>query len=201
MANADKPAGLQPVGYLNGAMWSGQARTYYIPSANTTAFAVGDPVDLGGSADSNGVPSIVLATAGNNSGANMLVGVVVGIGTQEDVIGNVLTPNSIIAPATKTVPYYALVVDDPNVIFMIQEGGTATALAATNAGQNVDLASGANNGYLSGWEMDNATTTTGSGYQLKLLGLQRVNNNAFGAYAKWLCMINLHRFKAGVAGV
>lgn len=199
MANVSRIAGLVPIGYLNGAEWNGQARTYYIPSSNTTAFAIGDPVDLGGSADANGVPSIVLATAGNNSGANMLVGAVVGIGTQEDVIGNILTPNSIIAPATKTVAYYALVADDPNIIYKMQESGTA--LAAANVGQNIDLASGTNNGYVSGWVLDNTTTTTGAGYQMKLLGLNRVSDNAFGTYAKWNVMINLHRFKAGVAGV
>jgi len=202
MANTSKPAGLTPIKYLNGAAWNGQARTYYIPSTDTLAYAIGDPVDLGGSADSNGVPSVVLTTAGNNSGANMSIGAIVGVGTQEDVIGNVLAPNSIIVPATKTSAYYVMVADDPNIIFAIQEGGTQTTpLAATNVSQNADLASGANNGYVSGWVLDNATTTTGAGYQLKLLGLERVQNNAFGAYAKWLVLINLHRYKAGVAGV
>jgi len=202
MANTSKIAGLIPVQYQNGAPWNGQTRTYYIPSSNTTAFAIGDPVDLGGSADANGVPSIVLATAGNNSAANMLVGAVVAVGTQESVVGNITNPNSIIVPATKTQAYYVQVADDPNIVFQMQEGGTqTTALAATNAGQNVDLASGANNGYVSGWVLDIATTTTGSGFQMKLWGLSRTQNNAFGTYAKWLCTINLHRFKAGVAGV
>lgn len=201
MANTSRIGGLSPVQYLNGAPWNGQARTYFIPSSDTNAYAIGDPVDLGGSADVNGVPSIVLATAGNNSGANMLVGALVGVAEQEAIIGNINTPNSIIAPATKTRAYYAMVADDPMILFQIQEGGTATALAATNVGQNVDLASGANNGYVSGWIMDNGTTTTGSGYQLKLLGLVRKSDNAFGTYAKWLAKINLHRFSAGVAGV
>lgn len=201
MPNISRVAGLIPVQYLNGAPWNGQTRTYFIPSGDTNAYAIGDPVDFGGSADANGVPSIVLATAGNNSGANMLCGAIVAAGTQESVVGNILTPDSIIVPATKTVAYYVQVADDPNILFQMQEGGTNAALAATNVSQNVDLASGTNNGYVSGWVIDNATTTTGSGFQLKLLGLTRTSNNAFGTYAKWLVKINLHRFSAGVAGV
>lgn len=201
MANVSQISGLQPVQYLNGAKYTGQTRTYYIVSTDTNAYAIGDPVDLSGSADANGVPGIVTATAGNNSGANMLVGVIVSLGTQEMVLGRLDNPNLITVPATKTVDYYAEVADDPQIIFQIQEGGTGTALAATNVGQNVDLISAANNGYVSGWLMDNTTTSTGSGFQLKLQGLVRKQNNAFGQYAKWLVLINLHRYKAGVAGV
>lgn len=202
MANTSRICGLQPVMYLNGAPWNGQFRTYYVPSSDTVAYAIGDPVDLAGSADANGVPSVRLATAGNDSAANMLVGAVVAIGTQADLIGNIQNPDSNIVPATKTRDYYVGVADDPNIVFQMQEGGTqTTALAATNASQNVDLASGANNGYVSGWVLDAATTTTGSGFQMKLWGLSQVKNNAFGTYAKWLCMINLHRYKVGVAGV
>jgi len=201
MANTPKPAGLAPVRYLNGATWNGQATAYYIPSADTNAYAIGDPVDLAGSADANGVASVVLATAGNNSGANMIVGAIVAIGTQYDVIGNIFNPNSNIAPATKTVPYYVLVADDPNIIFQIEEGGSGSALTAASVGLNCDLKSGTNNGYVSGWTLDNAQAAAGAGYQMKLLGLQQVQNNAFGTYAKWLAMINLHRYKAGVAGI
>ena len=198
MANVSRPSGLSPVGYLNGAAWNGQARTYYIPSADTNAFAIGDPVVLAGSADANGVPSVTLATVG--SGA-LTVGPIVGIGEQEDVIGNINTPNTIIAPATKARAYYVLVADDPNIIFEIQEGGTGTALAATSVGLNADYVSAANNGYLSGWMFDGATTTTGSGYQLKLLGLARRSDNAFGTYAKWLVLINSHMYRPPSIGL
>lgn len=201
MANTSRIAGLQPVQYLNGAPWNGQTRSYYIPSTDTNAYAIGDPVDLLGTADANGVPGVVLATAGNNTGANMIVGSIVSVGTQESVIGNISNPNSNIIPATKTVDYYVEVADDPNIIFSVQEGGTGTALTAAAAGINVDLATGTNNGYVSGWTFNNTLTNTGSGYQLKLIGLVRTPNNAFGQYAKWLAMINLHRYKAGVAGV
>ena len=37
--------------------------------------------------------------------------------------------------------------------------------------------------------------------QVQLLGLVQRPDNAFGAYAKWKVRINVHPFKAGVAGV
>lgn len=199
MANTSRIAGLVPVQYLNGAAWNGQARTYFIPSSDTNAYAIGDPVNFAGTADANGVPGVVLATAGS---AALLLGSIVAIGSQESVIGNIATPNSIIAPATKTIAYYVEVADDPNILFQMQEGGTqTTALAATNSGLNCDLKSGTNNGYVSGWALDIATTTTGSGYQMKLLGLTRTSDNAFGTYAKWLVKINLHALAPGQIGV
>lgn len=199
MANTSRIAGLAPVQYLNGAPWNGQTRTYFVPSSDTNAYAIGDPVDLAGTADANGVPGVVLATAGS---AGYMVGSVVAAGSQEQPIGNIQNPDSIIVPATKVRAYYLQVCDDPAVLFQMQEGGTQTTpLAATNSGQNVDLKSGTNNGYVSGWTLDIATTTTGSGYQMKLMGLVRTSNNAFGAYAKWLVKINLHRLAAGTPGV
>lgn len=203
MANTSSISGLAPVSYLNGSPWNGQAREYYIPSTDTLAYALGDPVDLAGGADGNGVASIRLATAGNNSGANRILGAIVGTGGSKYGAGlnNYANPNTILVPATKTQDYYVLVADDPNIIFEIQEGGTGTALAATEVGINVDLASGTNNGYVSGWVIDNATTSTSANFQLNLLGLSQKSNNAYGAYAKWLVKINLHRRAAGTAGV
>jgi hypothetical protein len=195
MANTSRPAGLSPVGYLNGAAYNGQARLYFVPSTNTTAFAIGDPVDLAGSADTNGVPSIALANAGSQC-----IGAVVGVGENEGTVANINTPNSIIAPATKTRPYYLMVADDPATIFQIQESGTA--LAAANVGQNANFVSGANNGYVSGYQLDNSTTETTTTLSLKLLGLARKPDNAFGTYAKWLVMINSHRYRSvGQPGV
>ena len=203
MANVSKISGLAPVAYLNGSPWNGQARTYYIPSTDTNAYAIGDPVDIAGSSDTTGVPSVTLATAGNNSGANRILGAIVGVlGTKYgSAAAGINNPNTIIVPATKTQDYYVMVADDPNIIFEIQEGGTGTALAAAQVGLNCDLASGTNNGYVSGWVLDNAVTSTSANFQMNLLMLSQNSSNAFGSYAKWLCKINLHRRAASTAGV
>lgn len=197
MANVTRIAGLSPVQYLNGAPWNGQARLYYIDSTDTNAFAVGDPVVLSGSADTNGVPSITLASAGSS---NTVTGALVGMGDYEGTIAKVSNPNSIILPATKTISYYAMVADDPNIIFQIQEGGTATALTAAAVGTNASLLTGTNNAYVSGWTFDNNTVATTVALQLKLLGLVRKSDNAFGQYAKWLVKINNHTYAAATTG-
>ena len=44
MANATNLFGLRPVRYFNGTPWNGQARHYYIPSTDSTALFIGDPV-------------------------------------------------------------------------------------------------------------------------------------------------------------
>lgn len=198
MANANKPMGLSPVQYLSGAPWNGQARVYYIASTDTNAFAIGDPVASSGSADSNGVPGITLATAGSG---NAIRGVVVGLGTKESLMADPNNLNTTVAPATKTQAYYALVADDPNIIFEVQEIGTGTALTAAEVGLNANLASGTNNGYASGWQVDNSGEGVGATLQVRLLGLARRQDNAFGQYAKWLVKINNHELAAGTAGV
>ena len=198
MANANKPMGLSPVQYLSGAPWSGQARVYYIASTDTNAFAIGDPVASSGSADSSGVPGITLATAGTG---NAIRGVAVGFGTKESLMADPSNLNTTVVPATKTQAYYALVVDDPSVIFEVQEIGTGTALTATEVGLNANLAAAANNGYVSGWVVDNAGEGAGSTLQVKLLGLARRQDNTFGQYAKWLVKINNHELAAGTAGI
>lgn len=200
MANINAPSGLAPVRYLNGAPWNGQARLYCILQANGSAYAIGDPVTAGGTADDNGVPNVVLATAGTG---NQVTGVIVSAGgiTNGGFMADPTNLNTTVIPATKTKNYYVMVVDDPNVIFEIQEGGAGAALTKADIMNNFNLLSGTNSGYLSGWTLDNASAANTATLQLKLLGLAQRKDNTFGAYAKWLVKINNHTFGAGTAGV
>lgn len=200
MANTSRPMGLSPLEYLDGSPYTGKARMYYIPSTDINAYAIGDPVALGGSADASGVSSVVLATAG---ATNPVLGAIVGApgvvygGAQIDPA---TTGNSTVVPATKTKGYYVLVSDDPNIVYEMQEGGAGAALAATAVGLNTNLVAAANNGFASQWVFDNAATGAGATLQIQLLGLVNRVDNAFGAYAKWKVRINVHPFKAGTAG-
>lgn len=200
MANVNAPSGLSPVAYMDGSSWSMMGRAYFIPSTDTNAYAIGDPMAAVRNSDTFGTMAATLATAGSG---NAILGALMAIGINRT--GPWVDPrnlSTIIAPATKTVGYYALIADDPSILFEIQEGGSGTALAATTgAGMNVNLKSGTNNGFLSGWTFDNATTGTGSTIQLKLIGLAQRTDNTFGANAKWLVRINNHFYSAGTAGI
>jgi hypothetical protein len=196
MANVNKPSGLSPVQYLNGAPWNGQAREYSVAYNYGTALYVGDPVTLSGSSDTNGVPGVVL---GGATGA--IVGTIVGVGRYEGLIANPNNLNVIYYPAGgdgNTNPWYVMVADDPNIIFEVQDSGNGgTPLAASNIGDNANLISGTGNGFISGWQLDPSTAATTATLQLKVFGLVRTSDNAFGNYAKVLVKINNHVYGTG----
>jgi len=202
MANANKPSGFTPVQYLNGAPWSGQARLYSIPAAYDVALYIGDPVISGGSADVNGVPTVALAAA---TGA--IRGVIVGLGSSEGMMGNRGNLDITYRPAAaQTTDWYAMVVDDPNVLFEIQEKANTTQLAAAQIGLNQVPILAAGNGFISGWLLastTDATAATTATLPLRLMGLVRRQDNTFGAYAKHLVKINVHELGTGTgaAGV
>ena len=199
MANVNAPQGLQPVGHLLGLNWTARGSVYYIAASDGNAYAPGDPVVLAGGADARGVPSITLATGGTGNqvlGAFMAAGLVEG--------GPYVDPtnlNTVVVAAGHTAGYYAYVLDDPYIIWEIQEASDSARLAATDVGNNANLVTGTNNGYVSGWMLSEIGLAVTATLQLRLLGLVRRGNNAFGQYAKWLCLINNHCYRAGVAGV
>jgi hypothetical protein len=196
MANANRPSGFSPVQYLNGSPWNGQARIYSIAAAYATALYIGDPVKSSGTADANGVPGIVL---GATTGA--LRGVIVGLGSAEGLRSNPKNLDITYRPAAaQATDWYAMVVDDPQVLFEVQENANGTALAATEIGLNTISVSGTGSGFVSGWMLASATDATPAAtatLQLKLMGLVRRQQNAFGAYAKHLVKINVHELGTG----
>lgn len=209
MANTNKPMGLSPVQYLSGAPWNGQARLYSIAYDYATALYIGDPVISSGTADANGVPGIVIY-----GGTGAVRGVVVGIGRYENLMANPGNLDRTYYPANGdgvNSPWYAMVVDDPNVLFAVQENSNGTALAATQIGLNTILKSGSGNGFVSGWLLSSstdATPATTATLAVRLMGLQRILNsdgtwNSFGAYAKHLIKFNVHELGTGTgaAGV
>lgn len=201
MANTNAPSGLAPVGYLNGAPWTGGGNVYCIPDTDdTNAYAIGDPVMLAGGADSNGVPTITLATAG--TGNSVLGAIVSGAGALNyGSAYGVPQDSPIVIPATKTRNYYVLVADDPNTIFEIQEDSVGGSIAATDISNNYNLISGVNNGYLSGWMLDSSSKATTATLQLKIIRASQRQGNTFGSsYCKFQVIINNHAYRVGQAG-
>jgi hypothetical protein len=202
MANPNRPNGLVPVKHITGAPYNGQGNIYCILAANTSGFAIGDPVISGGSADANGVPNIALY-----GGTGAIRGVIMGLGTSEAGLFNPSNLDSTVRPAAaQATNWYALVADSPDLIFEVQEHSNGTQLAATEVGLNQILLSGTNNGFVSGWllsSVTDATPATTATLAFRLLGLARRADNAYGAYAKWLVYANVHELGhgTGAAGV
>lgn len=199
MANVDRPNGLRPVGTLGAANWNGKVGMYVVESANDTAIFVGDLVKLNGTAgaagetsfglDVEGMPEIIQSAAGDKS-----VGVVVGFLPNQDNLMQKHCPID-----TRRV---ALVADDPNTVFEIQEVSGGTALTAAEVGLNANVIVGSGNTVsgLSGMELDNTQEATTAGFNCQILGLAKYPDNAIGEHAKWLVLINDHEFRVGQTG-
>ena len=195
MANENRPAGFIPRQYFNGAPWNGQARLYSIAANYGTALYIGDPVISSGTADAKGVPGVVLGAA-----AGALRGVIVGLGKTPGGLFNPSNLDITYKPASDPSVWYAAVVDNPNVLFEIQEESNGTALAATEIGLNTIPVIAAGNGFVSGWQLrsaSGATPNTTATLQLRLMGLVQRPGNEFGAYAKHLVQINVHELGHG----
>ena len=216
MANTNKPSGLTPVGYLNGSDWDGRGRLYHIDSGDTNAYYPGDPVSLQAgtetvSGEAYGLPTLTVGAAGAPC-----VGVVLAVGISPRG-GPYVNPNDLTkvwrpAAAQTNTPWFALVADDPNIVYEIQEAatgygtGTALTVSATSKNANFVLHAPATGVFVSGAVLDRGTApNTTLALNLKLLGLsQRLDNgayNTYGLYAKWLCLLNNHCYRAGVVGV
>lgn len=210
------PFGFSPRRYLNGAPYSGAGNIYYIASDDANAFAIGDPVKSSGTADANGIAGVTLGTAGA-----AIRGIILAIGNSPALnggTGNGMGPGGpyinpanlsvTVAPATKTSAYYALIMDDPNVLCAIQEVNSGTAFTATEVGLNADFVAGTNNGYVSGFTLNNSGEATTSTLNCKIMGLDQEPGNGYMGNSpaptlvtRWLVMLNNHELRAGITGV
>lgn len=200
MANPNNATGLAPVQHFLGLQWNQVGRLYCILAADTNQYWIGDPVTTIGNAnaDTFGVPAVTLATAGAATR-----GVIVGLGTIR--YGPYVNPNNLNSLPTRpsgsqTINWYALVIDDPYVVFEIQEAGVGSTLTATSVNRNANFNTGVRTSTLtiSPTFLDNNTVSTTSTLNLKIIqAVQRGDNTPFTAFQKWLVMINNHEFKVG----
>ena len=192
------PNGLRPVKKLDGSAWTGQTRPYPITSGYATSMFKGDPVTV-----------LADGTLGIGVAGSAVVGVF--WGCQYIPSGGGLPVNSPFWPASTTVATgttpIAYVIDDPTVLFTIQEtngaGAAGTPLALADVGLNANFAVGTGSTVTgdSGATIDNTTENTTATLNLKILGLDPEPGNAVGNFANWLVSINNHRYRGGVAGV
>lgn len=185
MANTDNPSGFTPVRHLNGSPYNGQANRYAILSGNGTATFVGDLVVIGGSGTDDGVPSVVQAAATNTN----IAGAVMGFEIDPTNLG--------LLYRTASTLRYAMVCDDPYVLYVAQEDSDGGALTKDEIGENCDIVVGSGNttSGISAMELDSSDHKTGSA-QIRIIRLSPQENNAIGTNAKWEVLINEHAYKS-----
>lgn len=194
MANVARVNGFKAVKYVNGAVWNGQANTYFIPSSDSTAVAVGDVVKLTGAGDSQGVPAVARIA---NGSTDVPVGVVVGLVIDPT---NLNTPQYRVASTNR----YVLVADDPNIVYEVNCSGTAAY--ATDPGLNTGVSLGAGVSTTTGnssMQADLATKATTSSLPFRIIGFVQRPDMDYSdtSNAKVLVTFNTHSARAGVAGV
>lgn len=185
MANPDKPFGARLVGVTGASVYNAQTRLFSIPASDGTAVFVGDFVKSTGSADADGVPGVIQAAAGN-----IIRGVVLGF----LVVPTNLETMHRLASTLR----YAMVCEDPDAEYEIQEDGAA---AVTAVGGNADIvvAAGSTVSGLSAMELDSSTATTSTA-QLRILQFVQKPDNLIGTNGNWLVKINEHELRTA-AGV
>lgn len=178
MANVNSPFGLRPVNLDGSACDSFAVGTYAFPSSDSTAMFIGDPVNLAGSADSVGNPTVVKTTM---AGSNYSIGAIV------DFLPD--TSESPVYRAASTTRI-ARVANDPMQVFAIQ---CDESLAVTDIGNTASLVNGTGStaSGLSGVQLD--SSTIGSGTQLVIVGILRNANNELGTNCVALVRFNLHQ--------
>lgn len=205
MANFIQPRGFVPARYMNGAAWSGGANMYYIPATDTNQYNPGDVVLTAAvGADANGIPAVTKNTTGTGVVRGVVIGCLTANPNNPSLVGTNLDLTVQNIPATKTKAYYVLVVDDPKVIFQIQDDGVTTAnLVAASVGLNASFTvtnptAPAQN---SATVLLSSSFATTAALTVKIFGLSQIPNNSFGANATWDVIFNQHEFQGNTAGI
>jgi len=194
MANIDAPFGLKPVRHLNGNPWNGQTVRMLIEDDDTDSYFVGDPVTLSGAAGSDDTSGIIVADIAVATHSNSIYGVIVSFEPDPDNLSRIYCPT--------LAGGYANVCIDPDVIYEVQDDGTAVldgASIGTNAMLTADTSGSTITG-LSGWELDASIVAANATYQLQILGISQKPDNALGIYCIWEVIISNHVLRRSAAG-
>jgi hypothetical protein len=129
--------------------------------------------------------------------------VIVGLGTIRN--GPWINPNNLNQLPTRpagaqSVNWYALVADDQEIIFEIQEAGAGSVLTSSSVGRNVNFNTGTRTASLtiSPTFLDNNTVGSTATLNLKILAaVQRPDNTPFTQFQKWLVLLNNSVYSSG----
>jgi len=191
------PNGFQPVKKLDGSAWTGATNPYQIANTYATALFRGDPVTI-----------LTDGTLGVGVAGATCVGVFWGV-KYTDSTGVVKFMNYWPGnPGVLTGSVVeALVIDDPNTVFSVQEtnasGAAGTPLALADRGLNINFlyTSGSTSTGQSAVSINNATEADTNTLNCKILQLDPTPGNAVGSFANWLVTINNHFYRGGTTGI
>ena len=187
MANTDAPKGAVPIKHLDGSPWNGALNEYLIASAYNTTIYFGDFVKM------TATGKIELAAAGNT-----ILGVFQGVNYRNssgEVVFSKYWPAS--TATFNSEDAKALVVDQPDVIFEMQQDSDTDTPSQADIGTNADFIATHTGSTLTGLskeEVDTSTCTSATA-NLRILRFVPKPDNAVGAYAKVEVLINEHFYK------
>jgi len=202
MPNLNAPRGFVPARYLDGSSWSGAANLYFIAAADTNIMSPGDAVKSSTLTDALGTPGITKAL-GTDTVRGVIAGFLVVPPYGASLVGTNLDLSLQNIPATKTKDYYALIVDDPSMLFEIQDNGVSV-VASTSMNKNFSFtvtnptAPQQNSASV----LLNSSANTTIGLNLRLVGaVQRDDNDRTLINAKWLVRFNQHELMGNTVGI
>lgn len=195
MANTDRVNGFKPVGTLSGGYGVlGYIQRCLKDEDDSTELAVGDVVEIVTSNESNMMPTVTAASAGDLS-----YGVCVGLenwdGNDPEVTQTLDQPRYIAGSKR----CYVLVAIAPDLLMEVQSSGT---FEDGDIGANGDLTDATPDvdAQTSGQEIDQSSVNTTNTLNFKILECINREDNALGANAKLLVMFNLHFLAGGADG-
>lgn len=180
MANIDKPQGLKPVKMADGSDYTGaSAIPCFVPSSDSTALYIGDPVivtgdgnsaDVGASGSVGGAVgamagTLPIVTRATNGDGNRITGVVTRVGFNKDDYARPAYRKA----STDAVVWVEM---DPQVLYEIQGDGSNTVadvgLNAVLTGTGGDTSTG-----LSSVELDSDAVAADASNQLLIVSVSR----------------------------
>lgn len=182
MPNTSRINGFRPVKHVTGAPYNGQANIYAVLASDATALFVGDPVNLDGSAHTNGIASVTKATA-----SGQVLGVVVGIvPAKMDPVSGSMSAGAISLDTPQYRPAstfaYVLVADAPDIVYEVEACTGSNAaytylVADTGLNAGHTTVAGSTSTGTSAAALDMSTKATTATLPWKILGAaQRVDN-------------------------
>jgi hypothetical protein len=192
MANTARANGFRPVKHLSGSPYTGQFNIYEIVAGDATATFVGDLVKADGGTATDVYPTCVRGGTSGEVTSGLYLGAVVGF---------VVDPTNLNTPQYRaaSTKRYAMVADDPTLIFDVMDGGTVPC-TLTLIGNNTGFMATAGSTVTGNSGMTTGTTapTTTNSLPLKIMAIVNAPDNQSASASQRLhVMINQHYYMGG----